>query len=57
MISDVGQAVQFMSTVVRSDAIFDGRPSDDPSVKELLVYTLQAEIMSTANTGQYSGKL
>lgn len=37
-------AIQFLSTVASCDQMVIHRPLDDPSVEEVLCYTLQEEI-------------
>lgn len=48
-------AIQFLSTVASCDQMVTHRPLDDPSVEEVLCYTLQEEIRVTAKQGAYSG--
>ena len=48
-------AIQFLSTVASCDQMVTLRPLDDPSVEEVLCYTLQEEIRVTAKLGAYSG--
>lgn len=46
-----------MLTVVHSDTVFENRPSNSPTVEELIVYLLQEEIRNTAKLGEFSGLL
>ena len=48
-------AIQFLSTVASCDQMVIHRPLDDPSVEEVLCYTLQEEIKVAAKQGAYSG--
>ena len=47
-------AVQFLASV-GTDATFRNRPMQNPTKLELINYTLQQEIMETANLYSYSG--
>lgn len=44
-----------MLTVVHSDTVFENRPTNSPTVEELIVYLLQEEIRNTAKLGEFSG--
>ena len=41
--------------MISSDALYDQRPTDEPSVTHLLEFMLQKEIHFTAHSGAYSG--
>lgn len=47
-------AIQFLATVGR-DVTFRNRPKQSPTKQELIVYTLQQELMETASLNSYSG--
>ena len=54
--TDVGMAIQFLS-FVSTEAIISSRPKDNPTVEEILTYTLQMEIRQTCKLYSYSGKM
>ena len=54
-ITSVENAQQFLCTVASTDAQFLGKPAG-ATVKDILQYTLQTEIMQTAKIGSYSGE-
>ena len=54
-ITSVENAQQFLCTVASTDAQFLGQPAG-ATVKDILQYTLQTEIMQTAKIGSYSGE-
>ena len=53
-INDPETAVQFLATV-STETSFHHRPTDRPSVDEILEYTIKEEIMNTSKRGAYCG--
>ena len=54
VITDEGDAVQFLASATTATA-FQNRPVQNPSVEDLIEYTLQVETQATAKNGAYSG--
>ena len=52
---DVGEAHQFLCTVILTNIQFSQRPQDSPTVSDLVNYMLQVEIANTTRLGIYSG--
>ena len=52
---NVVEAHLFMS--MYSDEVFNNRPSDNPTVHELVEYMLQSELLGMSKLGSYSGKM
>ena len=53
---DIGDAHQFLSSVMLSDLTFNARPVNNPTVCDLITYMLQKEIVATAHLGTFSGQ-
>jgi len=54
-IPDVATAQQFLSSVANSSEVVAQRPTNDPTIESVLLYTLHEEILATARTGLDSG--
>ena len=54
-LKEADAAQQFVCTMASTDAVFFERPMSEPSCEELVKYILQAEIITTARSGAYSG--
>ena len=48
--------MQFLASATTATAV-DNRPVQNPSVEDLLEYTLKAEVQTTAKNGAYSGTI
>lgn len=55
-ITEVGEAQQFVCSMISSDELYEQRPVDEPTVKDILEFMLQKEIQSTASVDAYSGE-
>lgn len=55
MLTDAGSVMQFCCMAVSSEDIFSHRPTDDPSVADIIEFLLKEEIQVTAHNGSYSG--
>ena len=56
LITDEGDAVQFLASARTATAV-DKRPVQNPSVEDLLEYTLKTEVQTTAKNGVYYGTI
>lgn len=55
-VKDVGEAQQLLGTVVSSNRAYESRPTDHPTVIDLLHYMLRECTRDTAVLGRYSGQ-
>ena len=55
VITEVGEAQQFLCSMISSDTVYEQRPVNEPTVTEILEFMLQKEIQATADMGAYSG--
>ena len=55
VVNEVGEAQQLLCSMISSNVVYEQRPVDDPTVRQILEFMLQKEIHTTANPGAYSG--
>lgn len=55
VVTEVGEAQQLLCSMISSDALYEQRPVNEPTVAEILEFMLQKEIQATADMGSYSG--